>query len=157
GFDRVRLVAPVMVFAMGGTFLRERFEDVAGVHVVIRLLDQEEDHLITRGEPVRGWVGDAVGLVPDNRVPDNPPLLLQMEGDTPRNAHQALVANHLIGFLGSDSPGASSAIVVITVAIPEIEPERSFRGEESCYFCACLAELVNVFVDRWLEAILLVS
>ena len=84
-------------------------------------------------EPVADRLGHRVGLVPDDRVPQDPPVLLQRERDPPGQAEQVLraqpgraVGGDVLAEVGVH-PGRAAAAGGVGVA--EVEPARAVVGE----------------------------
>ena len=84
-------------------------------------------------EPVADRFGHRVGLVPHDRVPEDPPVVLERERDPPGQAEQVLRV-HPGGSVGGDvgaevgvHPGGAAAAGGVGVA--EVEPARPVVGE----------------------------
>src|SRR5262249_51188408 len=78
----------VCCWARGGV----RDTDEVEVEPVAAGLHYEEDQLIAAVHPVAHGLGHGVGLVPDDRVADDPSVALQGEGYLPGQAEQVLRA-----------------------------------------------------------------
>src|SRR6185437_5138536 len=66
------------------------YSDRVQVEPVVPGLDEQEDEFVSAVEPVGDRFGHGVGLVPDDRVADDPAVVLQGEGDSPGQAEQVL-------------------------------------------------------------------
>ena len=69
-----------------------RHADRVEVEPVVPGSDEQEDQHVPAVHPVADGFGHGVGLVPDDRVADDPPVSLQGEGDLPGQAEQVLDA-----------------------------------------------------------------
>ena len=87
---RTGLAGRRLVLGIGGLAGGVRDADGVEVEPVGRLLDEKEDQLVAAVEPVADGLGHGVGLVPDDRVAQDPPVLLEGERDPPRLAEQVL-------------------------------------------------------------------
>ena len=67
-----------------------RHADGVEVEPVVPGLDEQEDQLVAAVEPVADGLGHGVGLVPDDGVAEDPPVVLEGERDPPGQAEQVL-------------------------------------------------------------------
>ena len=86
--------------------------------------DQQEDHLVPAVETVADRLGHRVGLVPDDRVAEDPAVVLQRERDPPGQAEEVLRGHPRRPAAGE--PGAEVGVQAAGVALRR--PSRSRQG-----------------------------
>jgi hypothetical protein len=112
-----------------------RDADWVQVEPVGRLLDEQEQQLVAAVEPVTDRFGHGVGFVPDDRVAQDPPVVLEGEGRPPRQAEEVLrrpggvpVCSEVAAEIGVQAGGASP---VGGVRVAEVEPARAVVGQDA--------------------------
>lgn len=119
--------------AAQGMVVGVRLSDRVKVEEVVGLRDEQEDHLVAGGETVLDGSGRGVGLVPDDRRAQEPPVVLHRQRRPPRHTEQILVQHirtrpvtRLPELAGRNAP---VAIGIGGVAVTKVDPHRGPRSK----------------------------
>ena len=149
-------VAGVPPGAAGGGGVRHA--DGVEVEPVVAGFDEQEDEFVPAVEPVADGLGHRVGLVPDDGVADDPPVVLEGEGDPPGQAEQVLGLH--AGSVPAHQPSPDVGVLAARrgaadrVGVAEVEPAGSVVGQDPARLAERGAQGGDVAVRVGLAAVL---
>ena len=121
--------------------------DRVEIEPVVAGLDQQEDQLVPAVQPVTNRLGHRVGLVPHDRVTDDPAVVLQRERYPPGQAEEVLSAQAWRGA----RPGAvrcrhAGRLVCAAgrVGVSEVEPARPVVSQDAARLGEHVAQRLDI-------------
>ena len=120
--------------------------------------DEQEHQLVRAGHPVGDGLGHAVGLVPDDRVAQDPAVFLQGERDPPGHPDQVLESDRFpwsaLRLARLAGIGGVVAVAVGRVGVTEVQPHRPGRHEHPGELGEDSAQVPDVAGCGGLQAVL---